>query len=58
MAKRKKRAKKGIESLEKQIHAHEEKLLRTEWEPRIDYYKREIEKFRREIRKRKKVFGG
>ena len=45
MANRKKRLQKGIESLEKQINLHEEKLKKEEKEDNIDlaeYYKKEI----------------
>lgn len=45
MVNRKKRLQKGIESLEKQIKLHEEKLRRAEEEDSIElaeYYKKEI----------------
>ena len=45
MASRKKRLQKGIESIEKQIRLHEEKLRKAEEEDNIelaDYYKKEI----------------
>ena len=45
MVNRKKRLQKGIESLEKQIQLHEEKLKRAEEEDNIgltEYYKKEI----------------
>ena len=45
MANRKKRLRKGIESIEKQIKLHEEKLEKTEEEDNIElaqYYKKEI----------------
>ena len=45
MASRKKRLQKGIESLEKQIKLHEEKLRRAEEEDNIElaeYYRKEI----------------
>ncbi len=45
MANRKKRLQKGIESLEKQIKLHEEKLKKAEEEDNIElseYYKKEI----------------
>ena len=45
MANRKKRLQKGIESIEKQIKLHEEKLKRAEKEDSIElaeYYKKEI----------------
>ncbi|MEK6891663.1 MAG: hypothetical protein AABX25_00620 [Nanoarchaeota archaeon] len=46
MVNRKKRLQKGIESLEKQIKLHEEKLIKAEEEYNIElahYYKKEIE---------------
>lgn len=45
MANRKKRLQKGIESLEKQIRLHEEKLKKAEGDDNIElagYYKKEI----------------
>lgn len=45
MPNRKKRLKKGIESIEKQIHLHEEKLRRAEEEDNlelVEYYRKEI----------------
>ena len=45
MTNRKKRLRKGIESIEKQIKLHEEKLEKTEEEDNIElaqYYKKEI----------------
>ena len=45
MVNRKKRLQKGIESLEKQIKFHEEKLRRAELEDNIElaeYYRKEI----------------
>lgn len=45
MANRKKRLKKGIEAIEKQIELHEEKLRKAEEEDRIElaeYYRKEI----------------
>lgn len=45
MANRKKRLQKGIESLEKQIRLHEEKLKKAEVDDNIElagYYKKEI----------------
>lgn len=45
MVNRKKRLQKGIESLEKQIKLHEEKLKKAEEEDNIElaeYYKKEI----------------
>ena len=46
MTNRKKRLMKGIESLEKQIQLHEEKLSKAEEEDNIElagYYRKEIE---------------
>ncbi|MBI2655576.1 hypothetical protein HYX06_04105 [Candidatus Woesearchaeota archaeon] len=46
MANRKKRLQKGIESLEKQIELHEDKLKKAEEDDSIElanYYKKEIE---------------
>ena len=46
MVNRKKRLQKGIESIEKQIKIHEEKLKKAEEEDNIElasYYKKEIE---------------
>ena len=56
--KRKKRAKKGILSLEKQLKKHEEKLRKV-----IDsgnwglegYYKKEIEAKKKDLEKKKKI---
>ena len=45
MANRKKRLRKGIESIEKQIKLHEEKLKKAEEEDNIElaqYYKKEV----------------
>ncbi len=49
MPNRKNRLKKGIESLEKQIKLHEEKLKKAEKEGRLEltgYYKKEIKNMR------------
>lgn len=46
MVNRKKRLQRGIESLEKQIRLHEEKLKKAEEEDNLElagYYKKEIE---------------
>jgi len=51
MVNRKKRLQKGIESLEKQIKLHEEKLKKAEEKDNIElaeYYKKEIKKKRRD----------
>lgn len=53
----KKRAKKGIESLEKQIQIHKEKLRKAQAEGNIglvNYYEKEIEHFEQAIEKRKR----
>jgi phage shock protein A len=55
---RKKRAKKGIESLEGQIKEHTEKLERAYEEGRIElasYYVKEIHKFKKNVEKKKKA---
>ncbi|MBI2449283.1 hypothetical protein HYV49_03220 [Candidatus Pacearchaeota archaeon] len=56
MVKRKKRLRKGIESLEGQKKIHEEKRRRAEElgeEELVRYYDKEIEKFEREKYKKK-----
>lgn len=55
---RKKRAKKGIKSLEGQISEHTQKLEKAYEEGRIElasYYEKEISKFQKNIEKKKKV---
>ncbi len=55
---RKKRTKKGIESLKGQITEHAKKLEGAYDEGKIElasYYKKEIEKFKKNIEKKKKV---
>ena len=56
--KRKKRAEKGIISLEKQIKEHEEKLNKTiksgNWGLE-SYYKKEIETKKKDLEKKKKI---
>jgi len=56
---RKKRLRKGIGSLEEQISNHVEKMRAAEVrgaQELIDYYRREIQKFEREIAKKKLQF--
>ncbi|MEM3555177.1 MAG: hypothetical protein QXF56_00410 [Candidatus Micrarchaeia archaeon] len=53
----KKRIRKGIESLERQIYKHSKKLSRAIEDKDVDlvyYYEKEIEKFKKEIEKKKK----
>ena len=60
MANRKKRLQKGIESLEKQIRLHEEKLRSAEEEDNIElagYYKKEIEAKRRDKEEKQRILG-
>ena len=52
MSKRKK-IEKGIESLKKQIVKHEEKIAQGAKEETISYWESEIERFEREIKRRK-----
>jgi hypothetical protein len=56
--KRKKRLKKGIESLEKQIEIHKEKRKMAEEEGNIeleDYYRREIEAKKRDKERKEEL---
>jgi len=49
---------KGIESLEKQIHLHENKLKKAEREDHIelaDYYKKEIEAKKKDKEKKQRL---
>lgn len=58
MANRKKRLQKGIESLEKQIKLHEEKLRRAEEEDNIElaeYYKKEIDAKKRDKEEKQRI---
>ncbi len=58
MVNRKKRLQKGIESLEKQIKLHEEKLNKAEEEDKIElaeYYKKEINAKRRDLEEKKRL---
>jgi len=57
MANRKKRLKKGIESLQKQIELHEQKLKQAEKEGRLEltgYYEKEIKNMKKYREKKKK----
>ncbi len=57
---RKRRAKKGIESLERQIAEHAKKLEEAQKSGRIElaeYYKKELRKFEANIEKKKKTIG-
>lgn len=58
MTNRKKRLKKGIESLEKQIKLHEEKLNEAKKEGKIeltDYYEKEIDVKKKDIEEKKRL---
>jgi len=58
MSKRKKRLKKGILSLEKQLIIHEEKLKRAEAEDKIElasYYKKEILAKKKDLDKKQRL---
>ena len=58
MSKRKKRLKKGILSLEKQLIIHEEKLKRAEAEDKIElvsYYKNEILAKKKDLDKKQRL---
>lgn len=58
MPSRKKRLKKGIESLQKQISLHEEKLKQAEKEGKLElaeYYEKEIEAKRKDKEKKEKL---
>lgn len=58
MTNRKKRLKKGIESLEEQISLHEEKLSKAEEEDNIElagYYKKEITAKRKDLEEKKRL---
>ena len=57
MANRKKRLKKGIESLQKQIEIHEQKLKQAEKEGKLElagYYEKEIKNMRKYMGKKEK----
>ena len=58
MVNRKKRLQKGIESLEKQIKIHEEKLKKAEEEDNIElagYYKKEINAKKRDKEEKERL---
>jgi len=58
MVNRKKRLKKGIESLEKQIEIHEEKLKKAQEEDNIElaeYYKKEINAKKRDKEEKERL---
>jgi len=58
MVNRKKRLERGIESLENQIIIHKEKLIKAEKERNnelVNYYIKEIEKFRDNKKKKEKI---
>lgn len=60
MTNRKKRLKKGIESLEKQLELHEEKLRKAEEEHNFElagYYKKEIISKRKDMDEKKQLLG-
>lgn len=60
MANRKKRLRKGIESLEEQIKLHEEKLRRAEEEDSIElvgYYKKEIAAKRKDKEEKQRILA-
>ena len=58
MANRKKRLKKGIISIEKQLRIHEEKLRKAEEEDEIElaeYYKKEIDAKKRDKEEKERI---
>ncbi len=58
MVNRKKRLQKGIESLDKQIKLHEDKLKKAEEEDNIElasYYKKEIESKKRDKEEKQRM---
>lgn len=60
MANRKKRLKKGIESIEEEIEKHQEKREKAIEEGKIelsDYYGKEIESLKRAKNKKEKMLG-
>ncbi|MEK6837907.1 MAG: hypothetical protein AABX69_04610 [Nanoarchaeota archaeon] len=60
MANRKKRLRKGIESLEKQIILHEEKLKKAEAEDNFElagYYKKEIAAKRKDKEEKQRILA-
>ena len=60
MANRKKRLQKGIESLDKQIMLHEEKLKRAEKEENIEfagYYRKEISAKKKDKEEKQRILN-
>ena len=60
MANRKKRLQKGIESLDKQIMLHEEKLKRAEKEENIElagYYRKEISAKKKDKEEKQRILS-
>ena len=58
MTNRKKRLQKGIESLEKQIRLHEEKLKKAREEDNIEltgYYKKEIDSKKKDMEEKQRI---
>ncbi len=58
MPNRNKRLKKGIESLQKQIQLHEEKLKKAQQEGKLEligYYQKEIESKKKDKEKKKRL---
>lgn len=58
MVNRKKRLQKGIESIERQIELHEEKLKRAEEEDNIElveYYKKEISAKKKDKEEKRRI---
>ena len=58
MVNRKKRLQKGIESLDKQIKLHEEKLKKAEEDDNIElasYYRKEIESKKRDKEEKQRI---
>ena len=58
MTNRKKRLKKGIESIEKQIKLHEEKLKKAEEEDNLElasYYRKEVEAKKRDKEEKERM---
>lgn len=58
MPNRNKRLKKGIESLQKQIQLHEEKLKKAQHEGKLEligYYQKEIESKKKDKEKKEKL---
>jgi len=57
MAKRKKRARKSIESIEYQIALHEEKRAKAKTPELKRYYDKEIDEFKRMLERKKRIAG-